>query len=222
VNKAFFKYIHFNSAKFVVVLFITAINLCCTFVSGQIVSDSIGLIDEKTIITVPVVEHSAQKATLYSAILPGLGQIYNKQAWKAVIVFAALGVSGYCVYHYNDLYNDYRTEYFRMVQYKESNNNSLEGFQFQTENGKIAFEVHHNESDGEYVVTNSMNGYHRYRDLSIIITAALYGLNIIEANVSANFFSYDISEDLSMNIEPVLMNTAFTKNTPGLKISFSF
>ena len=65
--------------------------------------------------------------------------------------------------------------------------------------------------------------YHRFRDLSVIGVAVLYVLNIVDASVDAHLFKFDVSDDLSMQVQPTLINTAYTNNYTtgiGLKINF--
>jgi hypothetical protein len=151
--------------------------------------------------------HSIRRAALYSAALPGLGQVYNRKAWKVPIIYAGFGVLGYFIATNNNEYQLYKEAYVY------------------TANGDSSF------IDNPYVgrynqdqLQRGMDYYRRNRDLSIIITSLWYVLNILEAYVDAHFFDYDISEDLSLKVSPAALPT-FARRTdvvPGLKISLNF
>lgn len=140
--------------------------------------------------------HSPAKATLYSAIIPGLGQAYNQHYWKVPVVYALAGTCAYFVWYNNDNYNYYREKYYYLINFKKQNpDNDLSSFPDEI-------------SKNEQALKRATDYYRRYRDLSAIGIIVVYTLNILEANVSAHFFEYDISENLSMNVAPSL--------TPGL------
>jgi len=151
--------------------------------------------------------HSVSKAAIYSAVLPGLGQGYNRKYWKIPIIYAGFGVIGYFVYFNNNEYKDFKEAYIYVA-----NDDTV-------------------PTDNPYVtkytqdqLKEAMDFYRRNRDLSIIIGGLWYVLNILEAYVDAHFFDYDISDDLTMKISPSALSgssTAF-KPTPGIKISLKF
>jgi hypothetical protein len=123
------------------------------------------------------------KAALYSSILPGLGQVYNKSYWKAPLVFSGFLLLG----HYIDL-NNYRYLYFRnaLLAHIDEDPNTIPPINLSME-------------------TSSRNAdlYRRYRDLSIILTTAFYFLNIAEAYVDAHLQDFDVSDNVS-KIKPVI------------------
>ena len=133
-------------------------------------------------------EHSPRRAALYSAALPGLGQIYNKKYWKVPIIYGGFGIMGYLIVRNNDLY-----QVFKRASNAEENNqrdqNPLAGLQIQQ---------YEQRSWLEQQVDNSR----RDRDYTIILTAALYGLNIMDAIVDAHLIEFDVNPDLSFNLEP--------------------
>ena len=142
------------------------------------------------------------KAAFYSAILPGLGQIYNKRYWKAPIVWGALG-TGIYVYSYNN------TEYRRA---RNAFKRRLAGFtddEFYDING---------DGNGPDVSSDALQeaqeNTQRDRDLALVITIALYALNIIDANVDAHLKQYNVSDDLAVDFNPYLDINPFT-NQPN-------
>ena len=147
-----------------------------------------------------IANHSARKASIYSAVLPGLGQIYNRKYWKVPIVYAGLGGLTYGVIYNADKYQYYKDIYKYMLDH---NLNEWEGMsRLQAE----AYKKFHR----------------RYRDLFVIITAGFYIIQIIDANVDANLIDYDISEDLSLIIDPVFMPTIGKNHTVGIRCCLSF
>ncbi len=130
-------------------------------------------------------EHSPRKAALYSAALPGLGQIYNKKYWKVPIIYGGFMIMGYLVIWNNDRYQVFRRDNIavRNKQPEESPFASVGGSPI---------------SNSERAVEE----FHRDRDYTIILTAALYGLNIMDAIVDAHLIEFDVNPDLSFNLEP--------------------
>lgn len=135
----------------------------------------------------PKKEHSITRATVYSAIVPGLGQAYNRKYWKIPIVYAGFGATTYFIILNTTEFKKFR-EAYRYVANDET---------YPIDNDYVDRYTLQQLEDG-------MNTYRRYRDLSYILTFVWYGLNILDANVDAHFFDYDISDDLSMHWAPVI------------------
>lgn len=134
--------------------------------------------------------HSPKKATLYSAVLPGAGQIYNKKWWKVPIVYLGLGTS---VYFFN------------------VNNFNFKGY-------KAAF-IETEREDIRLLMEESR----RWRDISAISFVAVYALQIIDANVDAHLFHFDVSDDLSINWAPQPILNGWSGKTSlgvGMRIQF--
>jgi hypothetical protein len=152
--------------------------------------------------------HSVAKAAIFSAVLPGLGQAYNKKYWKIPIIYAGFGVIGYFVYTNNKEYKDFKEAYLYVA-----NDDT-----YPINNPYVT-------KYSETQLKDAMDFYRRNRDLSIIIGGLWYTLNILEAYVDAHFFYYDISDDLTMSIKPTVVNQSFVNMqlpAPGLKVSFKF
>ena len=139
------------------------------------------------------------KAAFYSAVLPGLGQIYNKRYWKAPIVWGAIG-TGIYVYSYNN------TEYLRA---RNAYKRRLAGFtddEFSREDGTPII--------SDEALQEAQENTQRDRDLALVITIALYALNIIDANVDSHLKQYNVSDDLAVDFNPYLDINPFT-NKPN-------
>lgn len=149
-----------------------------------------------------VKEHSPKKALILSAVLPGAGQVYNKQAWKIPIIYAAFGGVGYYTY----------SNYTQMKYYKD----------------EYIYRVNHNDAtqypdDADMVATPTSNIYNMYQtydktfQLSVIIAVAVYGINLLDAYVYGHLFDFQISDDLTLNVSPMVISTP--NNNYGLSFA---
>lgn len=129
-------------------------------------------------------KHSAHKATIYSLVLPGLGQAYNKKYWKIPIIYIGFGALTYFAIQNNGYYKDYRNAYLWV----------------QTEGASGV--------DNQYTKYNSdqlystMNFYQSNRDLSYILMVLLYTINIVDAAVDAHLYDFDVNDELSLKLAP--------------------
>ena len=128
------------------------------------------------------------KATFYSAVLPGLGQAYNKKYWKIPIVYGALATGIYFYDLNNKEYNRYRNAYKRR----------LAGFTDDEFYGSGAYPSISNDG-----LIRAQSTLKRNKELSILVTVGLYILNIIDANVDAHLLQYNLDDNLSLrpNVE---------------------
>lgn len=143
---------------------------------------------------------SPSKAAFYSAIVPGLGQAYNKKYWKIPIVYGAIGTSLYFYFDNNKKYHSYRDAYKRR----------LAGFQ---------------DDQYQYLddrrLEQAQRFYQRNRDLSLLITAAFYILNIVDANVDAHLIQFNVSDKLTVAPD-VYQNEINYKPNVGVTVNFKF
>ena len=155
--------------------------------------------------------HSPQRAALYSAVLPGLGQAYNGHYWKIPIIYAAgAGV----VYYLLQYSADYKTYYKAWADLYDGNDftNSFENLYFWNKPGV----------DEVASLKRLKDDARRWRDLDYIILGGVYLANVIEANVSAHFKNYDVNEDLSFHIDPILLQTHDYSPSLGLQLKITF
>jgi hypothetical protein len=146
--------------------------------------------------------HSPRKAAFYSAVLPGLGQIYNRQYWKVPLVYAAIGVSTGVFIWNMDKYKEFRDAY----RVRVANRDNLE---FRDKYRDLGY----TDSDLRYL----RDAYRQYVDYSVLVFVAAYALNIVDATVFAHLRQFDISEDLSMRVSPRLINN----RTLGIGVNIS-
>lgn len=172
---------------------LTGVLISLNAYSQQTDADTLLVVDEYAL-------HSPRKATLYSAVLPGLGQVYNKKYWKVPIVYAGLGTCVYFISRNNSKFQEYK-------------------------DALVA------ELDGDPTTLNTtiytagqldqlQDTYRSWRDLSWIFLAGVYVLNILDANVDAHLFYFDVSKDLSMHVQPYLSPSA--RVNTGLSLILNF
>ena len=160
--------------------------------------------------------HSPKRATIYSAILPGLGQAYNKKYWKIPIIYAGFGTIGYFIGWNNGFYNTYKLAYSDFTDNDDSTNSYLDvlppGYDLENTTD------YNNFKSG---LSKQSDYYRRNRDLLIISMVGFYGLNLIDASVDAHLFDFDISEDLTMNWQPAV-KTFEKQLVYGVYCNFNF
>lgn len=127
----------------------------------------------------------AKRAGLYAALMPGLGQIYNRQYWKVPIVYALMGTTTYMVIKNNNDYQKYRKVYVARL----ANPNSTDEF-----TGILSTTA----------VKQYQDDAKRKMDMMLIYTVVAYAGQLMEAIAGAHLHNFDISKDLSMQIRPVL------------------
>ena len=126
-------------------------------------------------------EHSPDVALRWS-LLPGAGQIYNEQAWKVPIIYAAFAGVGYFIYDNYKAMHLFKDEYLYRV----------------------------NHDDASYPTSNIAELYNKYNrnfQLMIIIAAGIYGLNLLDAYVFGHLFNFSIDDDISLNVVPAVQPT---------------
>ncbi len=151
--------------------------------------------------------HSPLKASFYSAVLPGMGQIYNKKYWKLPIIYAGMGVLAYLINFNQSHYSDAKLAFIKLHNDDPNNMGSYQGYPLQDYN--------------EDFLQSSIDFYRRNRDYSIMGLAVLYAANIIDATVDAYMMNYSINQDLSLHVAPTF-NTTPGSNNFGICCTFRF
>lgn len=166
------------------------------------------------------------KKAVLMALVPGLGQIYNRKFWKLPIVYGGLMGCMYAVTWNNRNYQDYSTAYKDIMMDAEEPNRPVEEFHTSWQDFLgVGYDPKEwvTNTNFQIQLKNRKDYYRRYRDLSIIITVGVYALSIIDAYVDAQLFDFDISPDLSMHWEPsVTPQTAYSSRSYGLNCSIKF
>ncbi len=150
---------------------------------------------------------SPARAAFYSAILPGLGQAYNKSYWKIPIVYLAIGIPTY-LYVVNDKELDrYRTAYKRR----------LDGL---TDDEFYAGRTDGNPRLSTDALRRAQDTYRRNKEMAMLFAIGFYALNIIEANVDAHLKQFNVNENLSL--EPYLYQNRYSNTYVGLTCTYKF
>jgi hypothetical protein len=140
-----------------------------------------------------------EKSVWLAAIVPGLGQIYNRQYWKVPIIYGGAMGLAYGITWNDRRYVDYRKGYVDLLDTDPNTNYFIyllpEGVTLDSSN----------KSYYTRIFKTKLDTYRRNRDLCIIASAALYLLSIIDAYVDAQMFDYDISPDLSLEVTPTVI-----------------
>lgn len=146
--------------------------------------------------------HRANTAALYSAILPGAGQVYNHKYWKVPILAAGAGTLIYYLHFNNSYYHDFKTAYVERA-----------------DGDPATTDDYPNLTLNEIGVRKDY--YRRNRDLCYILLGGLYILNVVDAYVDAQLKGFDISDDLSMKISPTFRTTEVATAYGGIRLTFT-
>lgn len=184
-------------------------------VQEKTVQDEVKVLDTVKIIPRHMNPLAPSKAAFYSAILPGLGQIYNKRYWKVPLVYAAMGASIYGYVYNDDYYDRFRTAFKR----RQAGFTDDEFWDLTPNNGSTPSTPDLDLED----LQNQQERFQRDRDLWLVVSIAMYALNIIDANVDAHLKQFNVSDELSFDIRPkVLMDPISNDPRYGLALSFDF
>lgn len=201
---------------FTVILFMTVIQAAAQekeqFVSADSSTTTTVITDSsKEGVKKKVKVYSPRKAAIRSAILPGLGQIYNKKYWKLPIVYGALGTSAGIFFFNFSSYKDTRFAY--KAKYKASQPGATAADSVDFFKIKPPLERYSLETLRYY-----RDQYRRDIDYSVLFFVVLWGLNVVDAAVDAHLKAFDVSPDLSLKIKPGRSEIA---GTNGLSLVFT-
>lgn len=141
------------------------------------------------------------RASLFAAVLPGLGQVYNKKYWKLPLVYGGFGAIGYGLNFYQELYKDYKNQLYYILE--NGTEESLEGFT-------------------EDQLRPAIDQARHERDFMIILMAGMYILQIIDAHVDAHLKEFDVNPNLQVKMQPMMRNEMLTGNQIGFSVTLRF
>ncbi|GAA4396685.1 hypothetical protein GCM10023187_05070 [Nibrella viscosa] len=146
-----------------------------------------------------------RKATLLSLALPGLGQAYNRQYWKIPIIYGGFAVFGYNIVNFNQRYTEFETGYRTAYNIPGTGTKTafVRGREYSIQQLKLGYDT-----------------YRRWRDLNIILSAFFWAINAVEANVAAHLRTFDLSDDLSLRVQPGMQALPGTGVVPGVQLTF--
>ncbi len=143
-----------------------------------------------------------KKAGLYAALIPGLGQIYNRQYWKIPIVYTGLTVAGYFIVKNSTDYTTLRKAYV----------------------GRISARINHTTATDDFVgiydetqLKQLQDDQNRIMNMTILFSSLAYAMQVLDAVTSAHLRNFDISRDISLHVRPTL-----TPYGPGIGLAMGF
>ncbi len=153
------------------------------------------------------------RATLYSAIMPGAGQIYNKKYWKLPLVYAAVGIPAYAYFYNKGWY--LKCQYALTVAVNLAFNGSVGGDSL----AKVAPELKTlvTTANINSIITNR-DSFRKNQDYSVLFFLLFYGLNIVDATVDAHLKDFSVNSDLSFKIKPMFIPGPYM--SAGITLAF--
>jgi hypothetical protein len=174
--------------------------------SLKITRDTIFLEQQDTILLKSYAKrYNPRKALLYAAVVPGLGQIYNKKYWKLPLVYGGFYFIGKTIRDYNKIYVEYKNHLFYNIenQYADTKTNPTVPF---------------TTAQLRRVVDKAR----RERDLMVILMGGMYLLQIVDAHVDSHLKEFDLNPNLKVRVEPTLTNDAWVGRQTGMSLTFRF
>ena len=165
---------------------------------------------------------NTKRAMWLAIILPGAGQIYNRKYWKLPIIYGGFVGCAYAMSWNNQMYHDYSQAYLDIM---DDDPNTQSYNQFLHLGAKI------DESNIERykeIFRKRKDRYRRWRDMSMFVMIGVYAFSVIDAYVDASLSEFDISNDLSLKIEPTVINSnkrdrnPFRSSAMGMQCSLTF
>lgn len=162
-----------------------------------------------------------KRAMWLAIVLPGAGQIYNRKYWKLPLVYGGFVGCAYAMRWNNQMYRDYSQAYMDLMD-NDPNTQSYNQF--------LHLGVKIDETNIDRYKTlfkNRKDRFRRWRDLSVFCMIGVYALSIVDAYVDASLSEFDISDNLSLRVEPTIINNSaernvLKQNTLGLSCSLNF
>jgi len=153
--------------------------------------------------------HSPAKAAIMSAVIPGLGQVYNGKYWKVPIVYAAIGISVERFITFQNQYNRFRRAY---IDLKDND-------PYTNYHKTLGIPPSYPE---EQIITKRKETLRTWRDYTIVAMVLTYALNIIDANVDAHLIDFSLDDNISLNILPSFFENDMNFKIIGLTLRFTF
>lgn len=155
--------------------------------------------------------HSPRLATLLSVVCPGAGQIYNRKYWKAPVVWTGLAVSVYSINYFQARYTDYRLAYKDYM---------LEGDKSEVLYDLLKKYEPNRTIDPKFYkeyLTYYKTDYQRNMNLSYIAAGLIYFMNVIDAMVDAYFYDFDVSDKITLRMQPDMLSSFRYVYVAGLR-----
>ncbi|MGF7214776.1 hypothetical protein GGR92_000916 [Spirosoma lacussanchae] len=175
-----------------------------------------------------------RQATIRSLILPGLGQAYNRQYYKIPFIYGGYAAISYYFLRYRRLANEAEDGYRLLLYGRQivgptqveltnvpqliSQRIPVPAVIEKVEEVQIGDNIFRSTAGAK----NAYDFYRRYRDLNILLSIVLYAVSAVEANVAAHLKTFDLSDDISMRVEPTVLPLPGTGPVPGIRLALTF
>lgn len=161
-----------------------------------------------------------KRALWLAIVFPGGGQIYNRKYWKLPLIYGGFMGCLYAMNWNNNMYKDYSQAYLDISD-KDPGTASYNKYLH------LGAKIDGNEERYKQIFKSRKDKYRRWRDLSFFVMVGVYALSVIDAYVDAELSEFDISKDLSLKVEPTIMNNSSSNNpfysgALGLNCSLNF
>ena len=153
--------------------------------------------------------YNPRRALLLAAVVPGLGQVYNKKYWKLPLVYGGMFATGYAINYYNELYRDYKFVLYTALE------NGLDENQIDTD---LNLDLGMKTTVRGY--RNAVDKAQRERDFMMIIMGLVYVLQIVDAHVDAHLKEFDLNPKLQVRLEPMFEQNSLVGRQTGLSLVF--
>ncbi len=156
-----------------------------------------------------IMNREPNKAALFSAVIPGSGQIYNKKYWKTPIIWVGLGVTAYLAHNY----------YMQLGEYTRASHMATNN-QDRSHLSTSYTNANYNLQTLSATQLNTLSDdARRYMYMNILIFSGIYALNIVDAYVDAHLKEFDVNENLSFKVKPLFYATNYSHLATGLTLS---
>ena len=162
-----------------------------------------------------------KRAMWLAIVLPGAGQIYNRKYWKLPIIYGGFVGCAYAITWNNQMYHDYSQAYLDIM---DDDPNTQSYNQFLHLGATIDAS---NIERYKEIFRKRKDKFRRWRDMGTFVMIGIYAFSVIDAYVDASLSEFDISDDLSLRVEPAVLNNGRYNNplrsgALGLQCSLTF
>ena len=167
-------------------------------VVNTMITDSVRVSSNDTAKKKVIFQPNPKKAGLYSAVLPGAGQLYNRQYWKVPVIYVGFGVAAYFIVDNYQTYNKYRTAYIATID---------------SDPKTVSTEPYSSDQ-----LKQLQDQFKQYLDLTVLLTSVGYIIQVMDAVVFAHLKNFDVSRDITMRMKPTVMPNGGV----GFGLAFNF
>ena len=169
------------------------------------INPNLSLVNDRIELFTEMSDLNPKKSAFLSAVLPGMGQVYNRQYWKLPLIIGGGLIIGHYIKYQDRLYNSFRSAFIANND-QDPNNNAT---------GVLS-------GVSQEILERNADQLRRNRDYLMIIGGLFYLLQIADANISAHLHEFQVNDELSMNISPSIQPSGLISRSVGLSISLNF